>query len=327
MKVCVYGAGPIGCFIAARLFKGGGDVSLIARGTNLEAIRSNGISIHTPDYDIHAPVKVTDDPSSLGIQDIVIVAVKAPAQTNILAPLLGLLGPASKVVFLQNGIPWWFFHGFGGVLADRRMQALDPSDEMWQQIGPERAIGGVIFVGADSVSPGVIHVETAKPRLYLGTPSGEISPMLTELCATIRGDSLTTEAVIDIRKHILNKLQMNICSGLLGCLSNSAPKYAYADPPIAEAVRVLVGEIGAVATALGIDTGVDVEAMLARTRSQEHRSSIVQDLDNGRLMEFDAMFGAPRTLAQWTQTVAPMLDLLVALVKLRAQQAGAYTTS
>lgn len=324
MKVCIYGAGAVGCFLAGRLFKGGADTSVIVRGANLDRIRQKGIRVHTPEYEISAAVTATDDPNQLGPQDVVIVTVKAPSLPSIVDGLPPLLGPNTAVAFVMNGIPWWYFHAHGGELEGRRLETLDPGGRLWDAVDPKRVIGGVIFCSCDLEEPGVVHAETASPKLYLGEPDGSISQRVETLAAHIRGDTLGVDVVSAIRTTIWSKLQMNMSSGLLGCLANSPPKDIYSSPACADAVRRIVGEAGAVARSVGCATSVDADDMLAKTRDQGHKSSIVQDLEKGRPMEIDPMFGLPLEMARMTGVETPTLDLLVALVKARARKAGAY---
>ena len=324
MKVCIYGAGAVGCYLAARLHKGGAQVSVVARGATLEAIRSNGVHLEGPQYEISAKVDASDKPEELGVQDIVVVTVKSPALPSIVDGLKPLIGPNTAVAFVMNGIPWWYFHNFGGELAGRRLDTLDPGGRLWDVVGPERAIGGVIFCSCDVVKPGVVHAETGAPKLLLGELDGSQTDRIAKLATLIRGDNLAVEVVPSIRTTIWSKLQMNMSSGLLGCLSNSPPKDVYNDPAGADAVRRIVAEVGAVARAVGCETNVDAEQMLAFTRNQGHRSSIVQDLEKGRPMEIDPMFELPLQMARMTGVATPTLDLLVCLVKARARRAGAY---
>ncbi|WP_162820695.1 ketopantoate reductase family protein [Microvirga calopogonii] len=325
MKVCIYGAGAVGCFLAGRLFKGGARVSAIARGATLEAIRRRGVRVHTPDYEISAEIGATDNPADLGPQDFVVVTVKAPSLPSIVDGLKPLIGPNTTVAFVMNGIPWWYFYNHGGELAGRRFEKLDPGGRLWDTAGPERVLGGVIFCSCDIIEPGIVHAETAGPKLFLGEPNGGTSPRVEQFAAVVRGDTLAVDVVPSIRSTIWAKLQMNMSSGLLGCLSNSPPKDIYSDPACADAVRRIVAEVGEVARSVGCETKVDAEDMLARTRNQGHRSSIVQDLDKGRPMEIDPMFGIPLEMARMTGVETPTLDLLVALVKARARRAGAYS--
>jgi len=310
--------------LAARLFKGGAEVSAVARGRNLDAIRRNGIRLHTPEYEINARVKASNSSAELGPQNVVIVTVKSPSLPSIVDGIPPLLGPDTAVAFVMNGIPWWYFYAHGGDLEGRRLETLDPGGRLWDTIGPKRVIGGIIFCSCDLEEPGVVHAETANPRLFLGEPDGSSSERVKELANLVRGDTLGVDVVSAIRTTIWSKLQMNMSSGLLGCLANSPPRDIYSDPACADAVRRIVTEVGAVARSVGCPTTVDAEDMLAKTRDQGHKSSIVQDLEKANPMEIDPMFGLPLEMARMTGVDTPTLDLLVALVKARARKAGAY---
>jgi 2-dehydropantoate 2-reductase len=324
MKVCVYGAGAIGCYLAGRLSTGGAEVSVIARGNNLAAIRQCGITVKAPLRQIAAPVTATDDPAALVPQDLVIVAVKAPSLPSIAGGLAPLLGADTKVAFVMNGIPWWYFHAHGGPFDGRRLPRIDPDDVMLKTVGADRTIGGVIFAGCDVVAPGVVHVETPRTRLILGRPDGRPSSDIEALAAHLRDDDFVVEPTAHIRRGIWSKLQMNICSGLMGCLTNASPRWSYSQPACEQAVRRLCTEAGAIADAMGCPTGFDADKLLTRVRNQVHKTSIAQDLENGRPMEFDSMFGAPLDMARLMSVPTPTFDLLAELVKVRARVAGSY---
>lgn len=324
MKVCVYGTGAVGGALAGRLFKGGAEVSAVARGAMLEAIRKNGLSVRTTLEEIKAEIRASEDPAVLGPQDAVIVTVKAPALPAVAAGIGPLLGPRTIVVFAMNGIPWWYFLRHGGEHEGRRLERIDPGDALRKAIGIERVVGGVVYCGSEILEPGVIRVETPKGRLFLGTPDGRPLPELDTLAAALQMPDFTAEITREIRKVLWSKAQQNICSGLLGCLTGTTPKATYSDPACADGVRRLVAEVGAVARALGITTEVEAEALLARQRNQTHVSSIILDLLKGRRMEVDALFGAPVELARLTGVPTPTLDLLSALVKAKAREVGSY---
>ncbi|HZP77344.1 MAG TPA: 2-dehydropantoate 2-reductase [Pseudolabrys sp.] len=325
MKVCVYGAGAIGMTLAARLTRGGAQVSVVARGANLAAIRANGVRMKAPLGDLAAKVEVSDDAAALRPQDAVMVAVKAPALPSIANGLKALIGPQTQVAFVLNGIPWWYTHGETGRLAGRSLPRLDAGNAMLKTVGVERSIGGVIFGGCDVVEPGVVHVENATMRLILGHPDGRQSETLEALAAVLRGDDLKVEVSDHIRRGVWTKLQMVVCSGLIGCLTGQPPKTAYADPGGARIVSSLVEELGAIANALGCATGLTPQAVLKGAQQQTHLPSAAQDIESGSpMMEFDTLFAAPLELARMLDIPAPTLALLVALTKIRAQGTGAY---
>lgn len=324
MKVCIYGAGAIGGCLGGHLFKGGAEVSMVARGANLAALRARGLTVQAPAQTIKATVTASDDPAVLGRQDVVIVSVKAPALPEIAEGLKPLLGPKTLVAFVMNGIPWWYFLRHGGADEGRQLPRIDPGDAIRKAVGIERVVGGVIYCGCDVVEPGVIHVGSPKGRLVLGTPDGSTSPALEALAAAMRDEDFTVEVTPTIRQVVWSKLQQNICSGLLGCLTGTTPKSTYVDPHCADGVRRLVAETGAVARAMGFPTEVDAEKILVAQRNQVHISSIVLDLMKGRKMEFDAMFGTVVEFAKLKGIPTPTLDLLAALVRIKAAAIGSY---
>lgn len=327
MKICIYGAGAVGTYLAGRLAGPDAQISVVARGDNLSAIRANGINVRAPLSEMHATLAASDDPAALGPQDAVIVCVKAPSLPGVARAIGPLLGPDTAVTFVMNGIPWWYFHGHGGAFEGRRLPQIDPADAIWRAVGPQRSLGGILYCACDLVAPGVVHSETAKGRLILGEPDGSLSGRAEALAQRLRADDFAVDVTPTIRTAIWSKLQMNLCSGIFGCLANSPPGEIYANPAIEAGVRAVVREAGAVAAAMGYPTNVDADQLLAMTRNQTHKSSIVQDLANGRPMEIDPMFAVPLAMARLQDVATPMMDLLVALVQARARSVGAYPKS
>jgi 2-dehydropantoate 2-reductase len=324
VKVCVYGAGAVGGCLAGRLSQSDARISVVARGANLAAIRDNGIIVHTPRSQLHGRVTASSDPAELGPQDAVIVCVKSPALPAVARSIGPLLHPGTIVVFAMNGIPWWYFHRHGGEHEGRRLPELDPGDALWNTVGPHRALAGIVFIPCDLVAPGVVHVETAKGRLTLGEPDGTVSARAEALAALMRADDFVVDVSPEIRRTIWTKLQINMSTGLVGCLASAAPRDTYGDPAIEAAVRAVVAEVGALAAAMGFPTGFVADKLLAMVRNQSHKSSIVQDLENGRPMEIDPMFTVPLQMARLAGVPTPTLDLLVALVRARARSVGSY---
>jgi len=324
MKVCVFGAGAIGGHLAARMARGGAEVSVIARGAQLAAIQARGLHIDAPDATFDAKVAATSDPATLGPQDAVLVTVKSPALPSVAAAIAPLLGPDTPVVFVMNGIPWWYFDQHGGAMDGTRIENLDPGDAVRTAIGPARAIGGVVYSACTVTEPGVIQVEHARNRLVMGEINDVASARIEAIASPLRAGGFTIEVPADIRTAVWTKLLMNMSSGPMAVLTQSPPRDNVADPAIERALRAVYAEGLAVARALGRDPVIDVDATLANSRKMGHKPSILQDLELGRPMEVATMFEAPLHLAQLAGVATPTLELLVAMARQRARAAGLY---
>ena len=324
VKVCVFGAGAIGGHIAGRLAKGGAEVSVVARGAHLDAIRARGLRVLAPDGTIDARVQASADPAELGPQDAVIVTVKAPALPSVAAGIAPLLRPDTPVAFVMNGIPWWYFHAHGGPHDGRRLPKLDPGDALWRAAGPERAIGGVVYSACTVTAPGEIHVESARNRIVLGEPDGSASPRAEALAGALRAGGLVMEVSGRIRDVVWAKLLLNLGSGPLGVLTGCAPNRFYAEEACRDATRQILAEGAAIAAAMGCPVHPDAGGQVRNARKSSHKTSILQDLELGRPMEIDALYGVPLDLARMTGVPTPLLDLLVAMTKARAREAGLY---
>jgi 2-dehydropantoate 2-reductase len=324
MRVCVYGAGAIGGHLAARLAKGGADVAVVARGPHLAAIQANGLEVHAVDGVHKVKVEADSDPRAIGPVDAVFVTVKAPALPAVAAGIGPLLKPDTAVPFVMNGIPWWFFQHLGGMHDGRRLPRIDPGDALFRAVGPDRAIGGVVYSASAVLSPGVIEVEQPRSRVVLGEPNGTLSPRVAALAELITKGGIRGEATTEIRTEIWNKLIGNLAGGTLAVLAGAAPKTVYTEPAARTAALKVMHEAAAIAKALGARPGEDHAARLNNQSAMDHKPSILQDLELGRPMEIDGMFDAPLALARIAGVETPALDLLVALCKLRAQTSGLY---
>jgi len=319
LKVCVYGAGAIGGHIAGRLAQGGAEVSVVARGANLEAYRNHGLRVRLPDGEIQAKVRASSDPAELGRQDAVVVTVKAPSLSDVAAAIGPLLGPDTKVVFAMNGIPWFYFLGEGGPHAGMRLPKLDPGGALERAIGPERAIAGVVYSSCTVREPGMIEVENAPGRLVLA--QGEAAD---RLAVPLRAGGLIVETTDRIHDAIWSKLLMNMSSGPLAILTGATPSGFYAEEGCREASRTILREGTAIAASLGCTVRPDVKSRLKNFSRSRHKASILQDLELGRPMEIEALYGVPLDLARLGGVPTPLLDILVAMVRVRAREAGLY---
>lgn len=326
MKICIYGAGAVGTYLAGRLHAGGADVSLVARGAHLDAIQKSGMVVRVPDQEIRAEVKASDDPHALGPQDMVIVTVKAPALPSVAAGIAPLLKPETPVAFIMNGVPWWYFYNHGGSLDGQKLPRLDPDNTIWNTVGPERAIGGVISSACHIAAPGIVEVENINGPLFLGEPNNKTSSRLEALAGCFRAGGLDAVMSNNIREEIWIKLARNIGSGPMAVLTQAKLKDLFADEACFDIRKQIQAEMKEIAAAFGCTTKPDTEVQFKMLRSSNHKVSILQDLELGRPMEIDAMFAAPLDLARLKSVPSPILDILVTLAKVRARQAGLYNS-
>ena len=318
MKICVFGAGAVGGHFAARLQRGGAEVSVVARGPHLEAIRRNGLIVRAADGEIRAPVAASDDPRDLGPQDAVLVTLKAPALPALAAGVAPLLRPDTPVIFAMNGIPWWYFHAHGGPFEGRRLPRVDPGDAVWNAVGPDRAIGGVVYSGCTVVEPGVVRVAGAVSRLELGEPDGGMSSRIERIAGIFRAGGLRIDVTPRIRDRIWAKLLLNISTGPLCVITQSTLGQLFGEPDCVAAMYRMLDEAAAIARAMGCAVPEDLRGPLDLNRDSPHRPSILQDLEAGRPMEIAALYETPLDLARLRGVATPTLDLAVALARLRA---------
>ncbi|WP_327726602.1 2-dehydropantoate 2-reductase [Streptomyces sp. NBC_00487] len=323
MKICVYGAGAVGGHIAGRLAAAQAELSLIARGEQLTAIRQHGLRVKTRDGELVSHPVATDRPGELEPQDLVIVAVKAPTLPAIAVHIGALLHQDSLVLFVNNGIPWWYFHSHGGALDGTHLRRLDPERALWDRIGPQRAVGGVAYTACSVIAPGVIHAENPRNRLIVGRPDGRSDARLDALASLLNPSGLEVTVISKIRDAVWAKLLMNLIGGSLGILTASAMKDVLDKPSIAGTAKVMAAEGAAIARALGCDPG-DPDEVLSKQAKSGHLQSIAQDMLAGRPMEIDAMFRVPLDLAEMAQVPVPNLDLVIELATQRARAAGQY---
>jgi 2-dehydropantoate 2-reductase len=325
MKICVYGSGAIGGHLALRLAQGGAEISVVARGAHLAAIQRDGIIVRTPEGDLHARVAASADPADFGPQDAVIVTVKAPSLPSVAAGIAPLLRDDTPVVFAMNGFPWWYFHRQDGPLDGHRLPRIDPGDALWRAIGPERAVGGVVYSPLTVIEPGILRLYASDTQLILGEPSGEATARVAAIADALRKGGMKAVVTAHIRDAIWTKLIVNLAASCLALLTGQAVKDVYAEPACVEAGRRLLAEGVAIARALGAAPDLDVERVIAGMKVLAHKSSALQDLERGRTVELDSIFIVPIELARLRGVATPTLDLLVALAKLRLRSAGLYS--
>ncbi|HEY6431663.1 MAG TPA: 2-dehydropantoate 2-reductase [Acetobacteraceae bacterium] len=325
MRICVYGAGAIGGWLAGLLAESGAEVSVMARGAHLAAIRAQGLTLEMQARRITARVAASDSPAELGPQDAVVVTVKAPALPSVAAGIGPLLGPDTMVAFVTNGLPWWYFHAHGGKLEGRRLARLDPQDALWRAVGPQRVIGGIAWPASSVPSPGVVRMVSGETLgVTFGEPDGSVTPRLRMLEGAFQAAGVPVAVSDNIRDLIWQKLIFNLSAGPMCVLTQSPVLATQEEPVLVETSRRALAEAEAVARAMGRSPVVDVERIVATNAKLGHRPSILQDLEAGRPMEVDALYTVTLEMARMVGVATPTLDLLVSLIKVRARAAGLY---
>jgi 2-dehydropantoate 2-reductase len=326
MRICVFGAGAIGGNFAARLAEAGNEVSVVARGAHLEAIRAKGLTLLAGDRKIVAKVRASDRPADLGPQDAVISTLKATGLAALAESVAPLLGADTPVVFAQNGIPWWYGHG----LAKSRPPApdlsrLDPGGALAKSVGLHRTLGGVITSPNHVVEPGVVHNEQPdRNGLWVAEIDDRPSPRVDALRKALVGAGIASPATTDIRYDIWHKLMANLTGSTI-CLILGQPATIQKTPLVNQLARRAHGEALAVAAAHGVklDDHPDVRYGPKRVYF-DHRPSILQDYDLGRPMEIEAIVRAPVAFARSVGLATPTLDAMEAFAVSLAASKGLY---
>ncbi len=324
-RVCIYGAGAVGSHLAVRAQLGGANVSLVARGPQLAAIRSHGLTLQTRGSEQNFRFAVAEDPGVFGVQDVVVVAVKTPALPQVARGLAPLLGHATRVVFVQNGVPWWYPHVLGepGLVEALR---LDPGGSLLKAVPLGRVLAAVVNAPVEVIVPGVVQVQPVIQRMTIGDINGITDPDALELAELFSRGGLPTEASDDIGTAVWNKLTAILMMGPMALITNSTYRFFLAEPVCRDAALAIGAEVGRVATALGSRPDPDYAARLEVVRHTPHRASILQDRLSGRAMEIDALLEAPRTLARFAGVATPTLDLIAVLARLAADDLGDFPT-
>ncbi|HWR87125.1 MAG TPA: 2-dehydropantoate 2-reductase [Acidiferrobacterales bacterium] len=321
MKICVVGAGAIGGMMGAKLALAGEDVTLIARGAHLEAIRQNGLKLIEEDGAEHVArqVKATSRLSEAGAQDIVILALKAHQVEPIAAELPALFGPDTIVVTTQNGIPWWYFQKHGGEFEGRRVETVDPSGTLMASVEVERILGCVVFPAAEIVSPGVVRVIEGN-RFPVGELDGTESERVKMVAALFAKAGFKSPVLKNVRGEIWLKLWGNLSFNPISALTHSTLVDICQFPLTRQLAANMMTEAQTIANKLGIEFRVSLEKRIAGAENVgKHKTSMLQDIEIGRAIEIDALVGAVVELGRLTQTPTPHIDAVYACVKLLAK--------
>ncbi|WP_298912287.1 2-dehydropantoate 2-reductase [uncultured Roseobacter sp.] len=325
MKICIFGAGAIGGYMGVKLAQVGADVSLVARGPHLEAMKSRGLTLLEENgVESRVQVQASADPEDLGPQDYVIVTLKAHSVPPVVPKMRPLIGENTTIVSGVNGVPWWYFHKIGGPLEGTRLQSVDPGDAQWNGFGPDRVLGCVVYPAAEVTEPGTVrHIEGN--RFSLGEPDGAKSDRAVALSKALMAAGLKAPVRPRLRDEIWVKLWGNLSFNPISALTHATLDVLCTDTGTRNVARGMMVEAQTIAEKLGVRFPIDVERRIdGGAAVGAHRTSMLQDLDADRPMEIDALVGSVQELGRITQTPTPTIDTVLALVQLRARTAGLY---
>ena len=322
MKICIYGAGAIGGYLGVQLARAQADVSLVARGAHLAAMRANGLKLLIGDEEHVVRPRCTDNPSELGAQDFVIICLKAHSITGVIEQMQPLLGPRTRIVTAVNGIPYWYFHKHGGGHEGSTLESIDPGGRQWRELGPERALGCIVYPATEIEAPGVIR-HVYGDRFPLGEPSGEVSSDVKQLSALFTEAGMQAPVLDRIRDEIWLKLWGNVCLNPISALTHATLDVICSDPATRALSKAIMIEAQTIAEKFGVKFRVDVERRIEGARKVgAHKTSMLQDLERGRPMEIQPLVSVVQEMGRLTETPTPALDAVLALVVQRAKIAG-----
>lgn len=325
MKICIFGAGAIGGYMGAKLATAGADVSLVARGPHLAAMRENGLRLIEETGETRVKVTASDNAAELGPQDYVIVTLKAHSVPPVVPHMQPLIGENTTIVSGVNGVPWWYFHKIGGDLEGTRLATVDPGDAQWNGFGPDRVLGCVVYPAAEVIEPGVVK-HTEGNRFSLGEPDGSKSDRALALSKALSAAGLKAPVRPKIRDEIWVKLWGNLSFNPISALTHATLDVLCTEPGTRAVARNMMLEAQEIAEKLGVKFPIDVDRRIQGGADVgAHRTSMLQDLNQGRPMEIDALVGSVQELGRVTGTATPTIDTVLALVALRGKVAGLYS--
>ena len=323
MKICIFGAGAIGGYMGAKLAQAGAEVSLVARGPHLAAIKDKGLTLAEADRDpVTVKINASENPADLGPQDYVIVTLKAHSVPAVVPKMQPLIGRNTTIVSGVNGVPWWYFHKIGTDLEGTRLESVDPDNTQWDGFGPDRVLGCVVYPAAEVSMPGTIkHIEGN--RFSLGEPDGSKSERAVALSQALSAAGLKAPVRPRLRDEIWVKLWGNLSFNPISALTQAPLDVLCTDSGTRAVAKGMMLEAQEIAEKLGVKFPIDVERRIdGGAAVGSHRTSMLQDLDAGRPMEIDALIGSVQELGHLTKTPTPTIDTVLALIRLRARTAG-----
>ena len=327
MKICIYGAGAVGGYLAVGLSSVEGvELSLVARGAHLAAMRERGLKLLIDGEERIARPRATDNPAELGPQDYVIVCLKAYQAWEVAAQMAPLLGPNSAVVTAQNGVPWWYMHGLKAPHHNAHLSSVDRDDRQWDAIGPTRAIGCVVYPATEIVEPGVVR-HIYGNRFSLGEPDGTVSQRCQRLAELLKAGGFDAPVLEDIRSEIWLKLWGNLCFNPISALTRATLDIVTTEPGLRALSYNMMAEAKEIATRLGASFRVDADRRInGAARVGAHRTSMLQDLDHGRRLEIDALLTSVQEMGRLVAVATPYIDAVLCLVQQLGRSLQLYPT-
>lgn len=317
-SICIFGAGAIGGYVGARLaMKDEAQVSLVARGAHLAAMQANGLVLKQNGETHAVHPNVTDDPRQLGPQDYIILTLKAHGVAGVIDQMQPLIGPETAILFAQNGLPWWYFYGSGGPFEGHTLESVDPGGTIWKGLGPERALGSVVWQAAEIEAPGVIAHHYGD-RMPIGEPNGEKSERATLLGKLLTSAGIKSPVRSNLRNEIWLKLWGNLSFNPVSVLTGGLLADLATDSGTRRVIHAMMSEAQRVGEALGVSFAVSIEERMDMAEKVgAHRTSMLQDVEAGRPTELEALLGVVIELGKLVKQETPSLQLVYDLVKFR----------
>ena len=320
MKICIVGAGAIGGMLGVKLALTGHDVTLILRGANLEAVKQNGLMLLEENGNelLAKPIKATSNISDAGVQDVVILGLKAHQVAAVAADLPQLMHSTTRVVTMQNGIPWWYFYRLAGDYTNMPVRAVDPDGVIAKYIPIDSVIGSVVYPASEVIHPGVIKVIEGN-RFTLGEIDGSDTPSIRAISDAFKAAGFKAPVSTDVRSEIWLKVWGNLSFNPISALTHATLEDICLYPPTRELAASMMTEAQAIGQKLGVQFKVSLEKRIAGAQAVgQHKTSMLQDVEQGRALELQALVASVMELGQITQTPTPTIHAVYALASLLA---------
>jgi 2-dehydropantoate 2-reductase len=326
-KICIYGAGAIGGWIGARVAQQPNvQLSVVARGDTLRALQQHGLRLHSGEQVLQTTVQTSANPSDLGVQDLVVIAVKAPALQEVAKHIAPLIGPHTVMLTAMNGVPWWFLQGFGGAYANTPLKSVDANGVIAQSIPPEHVMGCVVHASCSLKGPAQVQHHFGN-GLIIGEPSGKSSARAQALLDLLQRAGFDVTLSQQIQKDTWYKLWGNMTVNPVSAITGATTDKILNDDLVRQFISNVMLEAKAIGERIGIPIDQQPEDRHAVTRKLgAFKTSMLQDIEAKRAVELDALVSAVRELGQITGVATPFTDALLGLSRLHAQGLGLYST-